>query len=96
MPDFVNKFQQRHSAIRDVLLKEWDPIGVARFAEAQNEYDGYVAELDALVFGKASREEIFGYLWKAETETMALPGNRQKTELIAIRLLEMGRNGPNL
>ena len=45
-----------------MLLKEWDPIGVAQFGEAQNEYDSYVAELDALVFGKASREEILGYL----------------------------------
>ncbi len=92
----MNKIQQRHSVIREVLLKEWDPIGVAQSTEAQNEYDGYVAEVAALVFGKASWEEIVDYLWKTEIETMGLPGNRQKIELIASRLLEIGKNEPNL
>ncbi len=29
-------------SIRQVLLREWDPIGVRDVAEAQDEYDGYV------------------------------------------------------
>jgi hypothetical protein len=94
MSNLIEKLQQRRSAIRDVLLKEWDPIGVAQFAEAQDEYDHYVAEADVLVFGNASADEIFDYLWKIETESMGLPGNRPKTELIARRLLEMRKQEP--
>lgn len=90
MSEFLLKAQQRHLAIRDVLLKEWDPIGVAQFQEAQNEYDGYVAEVDALVTGGSSQAEIFAHLWKMETGTMGLVGDRQKTESIAKRLFEMG------
>lgn len=91
MSEFLNIIQQRHLAIRDVILKEWDPIGVAHFPEAQNEYDGYVAEVDALVVRRASQAEIFAHLCKMETDIMGLAGDLQKTESIAKRLFEMGQ-----
>jgi hypothetical protein len=86
MCDSVDKTQQRHSTIRDLLRTEWDPIGVGHYAEARHEYDGYVAQLDALVARSASPQDIFTELWRIETEIMGLPGDRQKTEAIARRL----------
>jgi len=56
---------------------------------AENEYDDYVPGVAALVVHRASKETIFEYLWKIETDTMGLPGNRQKTESIAKRLVQM-------
>ena len=91
MSEFLRKVQQRQSSIRDMLMNEWDPIGVAQFAEAQNEYDGYVAEVDVLVAGKASQADIFAHLWKMETDIMGLTGDRQKTESIAKQLFQMGQ-----
>lgn len=89
MSKFLSKTQQRQSVIRKVLLNEWDPIGVSQFAEAPDEYDGYVAEIDALVARKASQEEIFTHLWKIETDVMGLTGNRRRTEFIAKKLFEL-------
>jgi hypothetical protein len=39
-----NKYQSRQNRarVREVLMRDWDPIGVAGIAEAADEYDGYV------------------------------------------------------
>ncbi|GAG09005.1 unnamed protein product, partial [marine sediment metagenome] len=46
-----------HLEIRQLLWKEWDPIGVNQFPEASDEYDAYVPEVVELVRNNASREE---------------------------------------
>src|SRR5262249_3371917 len=38
-----------HAAIRDVLLHQWDPIGVGDIPEAQDEYDLYVSQIYGLL-----------------------------------------------
>jgi len=91
MSESLLKVQQIQAAIRDVLLNEWDAIGVAQFPEAHHEYAGYVAEVYQLVARKASQQEIFAHLWRVATEDMGLPGDKQKTESVAKRLFEMGQ-----
>jgi len=59
-------------AIRSVLLHDWDPIGVDRVAEAQDEYDSYVGAVYRLLFSDASDEALTDFLYKTETETMGL------------------------
>ena len=34
--------RQIQSQIREILLRDWDPIGVRQETRAQDEYDGYV------------------------------------------------------
>jgi len=85
------KIQQIQTAILDVLLKKWDPIGISGTPEAQHEYNGYVAEVYGLVAGKASQQEIFKLLWKIETEHMGMAGDRINTEAAAKRLSEIGQ-----
>jgi hypothetical protein len=92
MSEFLHNVQQLQTTIRGVLLREWDPIGIAQTPEAEHEYDGYVAEVYKLVSRRASRQEIFAHLWRVETEHMGLLGNRRKTEFVANRLSEMGQN----
>ncbi len=75
--------------IREILLQEWDPIGINDEPGAQHEYDAYVAEVDALVVRKAKEQEIFQHLWEIETGYMGLAGNREKTEAVAKRLSEL-------
>jgi uncharacterized protein related to proFAR isomerase len=91
MPESLLKAKRRQATIREVLLKEWDPIGVARSIEAQDEYEGYVADIDALLARSASPAEIFAHLWNIETVIMGLTGDRMKTEAIARRLFEVAQ-----
>ncbi|MDR2880592.1 MAG: hypothetical protein LBV29_01650 [Azoarcus sp.] len=81
--------------ISEVLLKNWDPIGVCSIPEAQDEYDSYVSSVHKLLISGKPESEIFDYLWWVETEHMGLIGDRQKTAAIAKKLWEMGVSAKN-
>jgi hypothetical protein len=89
MSDFANRARDAHAQIKQILLAQWDPIGVAEFPEAQDEYDAYVSEVYRLLSRRAGIDEIFTYLWWLETQHMGLSGDRQRTEEIAKRLYEL-------
>lgn len=75
--------------IRDVLLKEWDPIGVQTIPEAQDEYDGYVPTLHSMLISRKPTHEVFEYLMWLETEHMGLTADRQRTQSIAEKLVDL-------
>ena len=82
----MSEFKQRaltyHQALRQLLMLEWDPIGVKGIAEAQDEYDSYIPKIYQLLIERRPRHELFDYLWWAVTENMGLCGNRRETERV--------------
>ncbi|MER8634481.1 hypothetical protein NKH55_32925 [Mesorhizobium opportunistum] len=59
--------------VRDVLLRDWDPIGISGIPEAKDEYDDYADVVLAMLINEnATAEDIAGYLFKIATEDMAL------------------------
>ena len=77
--DFARMADSKHARaaeiqrrIRDVLMQHWDPIGVADFPEAEDEYDSYVGPVYRLLESGASDVEVIEFLYKTETETMGL------------------------
>ncbi len=59
--------------VRDVLLRDWDPIGISDIPEAKDEYDAYAeVVLGMLINENATAEDIASYLFKIATEHMAL------------------------
>jgi hypothetical protein len=70
----MNKQRLRkiQESIRQLLLRDWDPIGVADEPQAQGEYDSYVGAVYRLLASGASEREIADYLWKIETDGMEL------------------------
>jgi hypothetical protein len=89
MSNFAEKAKRYHSLIHEILLKEWDPIGVSHVPEAQDEYDSYVGEVYRLLSRRVPQHDIFDYLWWVETEHMSLCGNRQRTEQVAAKLAKL-------
>ena len=87
--NYQDRARRYHDAIRRVLLKEWDPIGVSEIMEAQDEYDPYVGAVYRMLITRKSKTDIFDYLWWLETEHMGLTGDRQSTEHIAERLAKL-------
>ena len=73
------------TAIKAVLLNEWDPIGVKGVPEARDEYDSYAPPIYTLL-KTSTLQEVSDYLWWLETEHMGLIGDRQATERSADRL----------
>ena len=85
----VDRARHYHENIRAILLKQWDPIGVADIPEAQDEYDSYVGEIYVMLIRNEARHAIVDHLWRVETEHMCLVGNRRHIETIADRLLRL-------
>src|SRR4051812_9488070 len=70
-----NKYQSRENRarVRALLMREWDPIGVAGVAEAADEYDAYVnAAYVMLMDHDADAEAIAAYLMDIATRHMGL------------------------
>jgi hypothetical protein len=68
-----NKYQSRESRarVREILMREWDPIGVSGVPEAADEYDRYVGTVYVMLMDhRATRSHrltswdsrVMGYL----------------------------------
>ncbi len=64
--------REKRNAIRQILMSQWDPIGVNDTPEAADEYDGYIGPLLDLLNARASSEEVAEYLRTVEIERMGL------------------------
>jgi len=59
--------------IREVLMREWDPIGVRDTAKAQDEYDSYVEDIRVmLAHGGASTDDLAHRLAEIVVHEMGL------------------------
>jgi hypothetical protein len=56
--------------IGEVLLRHWDPIGIADVPEAQDEYQSYVGGVDRLLASGASSRQIAQHLVDIETSQL--------------------------
>jgi hypothetical protein len=86
MPDYRDRAKHYHNAIKQILLQEWDPIGVKDIPEAQDEYDSYVWGVYSRLIRQASEQELFDYLWEMETVNLGLYGNAPHTQAIVEKL----------
>lgn len=75
--------------IRDVLLKEWDPIGIQAFTEAQDEYDEYVPTIRSMLISRKPISDVLEYLLWVESQHMGLAPDKQRTQVIAERLIKL-------
>jgi hypothetical protein len=70
-------FKTGYLKIREVLMREWDPIGVRDVPQAQDEYDSYIPKLFAMIVERqASAEDIGRHLLDIVTSNMGLSGGR--------------------
>lgn len=75
--------------IRQVLLHDWDPIGVSDTPAAWDEYDSYVGGIYRLLASGASEYQIIERLYNIETVSMGLPGDREYLKGIAEKLIKL-------
>ena len=75
--------------VRQILIHEWDPIGIADVPEAQDEYDSYVAEVRAMLLHKVTKGRIVQHLWRIETDAMGLLGDRARIEAAVDSLIRL-------
>jgi hypothetical protein len=70
-----NKYQSRENRarVREILMRDWDPIGVAGISEAADEYDRYADRAYVMLMDeRATAEAIAAYLFEIATRHMGL------------------------
>jgi hypothetical protein len=70
-----DKYQSRESRsrVREILLHEWDPIGVSGVPQAADEYDSYADKVYVmLMYDGAGAAEIAAYLFQVANVHMGL------------------------
>jgi hypothetical protein len=75
------------SRIREILNRDWDPIGGC----PDDEYDAYAGKIAAMIRDGASDDEFLAYLRRAELENMGLSppfdSTRGQKVVSALRML---------
>ena len=57
-------------SIRQVLVHDWDPIGVSDNPKLRDEYDSYVAPVYRILAGSRSEQELTEFLFQTVRDTM--------------------------
>ena len=79
----------QHS-IAEVLLRNWDPIGVRDHPQAQDEYDPYVGGVYRLIASGATARELAEHLARVEAEQLGFQDTDPKMLIpVAEKLLKL-------
>ena len=77
-------------SIAEVLLRNWDPIGVHDDPKAQDEYDAYVGGVYKLIASGATARQLAEHLARVEAEQMGFEDTDPKMLIpVAERLLRL-------
>jgi hypothetical protein len=58
--------------IRQVLINDWDPIGIHNEPNALDEYDGYISEIYRRLVDGESVAELQAYLFSVVSDRMGM------------------------
>jgi hypothetical protein len=75
-----------YKAVRQILMREWDPIGVSDVQAAQDEYDKYIRPIVRLVLKNASPSVLSEHLLHIENVEMGLRADRRRALRAAEKL----------
>ena len=77
-------------SIGEVLLRNWDPIGVKDVPQAQDEYDSYVGGVYRLIATGASARQLAEHLARIEAEQLGFQDTDPKMLIpLAEKLLRL-------
>ena len=83
----MSKFEE----IRLILLRNWDPIGVAGFSSyneaTEDEYNGYARALEKLMSDGADESNVLDYLKWAEEINMGLSFEQGRAVTVAALIM---------
>ena len=85
-PDSLSQYRRK---VGEILLQEWDPLGVNEIPEAADEYDSYIHGVLSLLTRRVSRQTLIDHLVEIEILAMCSVGNRQRAEATVDRLVAL-------
>jgi len=86
----IKRAAQIQHAIRQVLFRDWDPIGVNDNPNLQDECDAYIAPVYRILSCSRSEQELVDFLFRTEGESIGLQcDSPERLRPIARKLLEL-------
>jgi hypothetical protein len=87
----IDKIAEVHRQIDAILLHDWDPIGVANYPQAQDEYRNYVRGVYDVAVQTRSAQAVAEHLAEIARERMGLSGvgGWQKCLLASKKILDL-------
>jgi hypothetical protein len=74
--------------VREILFREWDPIGVNGNPKCQNEYDSYAPGICRLLLNDADESRLAQHLSRLQRESMGMSViDEERHHRVARRLL---------
>jgi hypothetical protein len=76
--------------VKEILFREWDPIGVNDCEECRDEYDHYAAAIQKLLRAGADEFRLTAYLGRYQRQSMGLTRiDVERDRRVAQRLLAL-------
>ena len=77
-------------SIRQVLIKDWDPIGIGDEKGLADEYDAYIAPIYRILAGTRSENDLIEQLKRIEADEIGVgPTNLESLRSVAQKLLSL-------
>jgi hypothetical protein len=79
----------KFALVREVLLKDWDPIDIGYNPNLSAEYDHYIPGIVSLLESHCSIEQLELHLSRIEADWMGLTPSRGRDSLAASNLIDI-------
>lgn len=82
-----------YDSIRTILVRDWDPIGIANESNLRDEYDAYIAPVYRILVGTRSENDLAQCLTRIEVDEIGLgPADPDRLLPVARKLLALSVN----
>jgi hypothetical protein len=89
MKRLARRAHEIQESIRQVLIREWDPIHIHHIPEAHDEYDAYIGGLYRLLADGASEWAVAAHLASIERDSMGFSTSTEALLPVARRLKQL-------
>jgi hypothetical protein len=89
MSKHLDRSREYQNAIREILLREWDPIGISYIPQAQDEYDSYIPHIYSQIIHNESEQALYDNLRDIEVVRMGLYGDPEQTHKALKSLMKL-------
>ena len=75
--------------VKNILMNEWDPIGIKDNPNAKAEYDQYVLRVVGMLYNGTTQDKLAEYLDAVVSEDLCLKANRTLSSNVSKKLLSI-------
>ena len=80
---------QIYDSIRQILLRDWDPLNIADEAQGGDEYDAYIARVYRILVGTRTEGDLIECLSRIENDELGVALDSIRLQQVAQKLLAL-------